>query len=93
MASFEEGGGDEMDGKGWKPEYGISPEGIDALGYIEALPREVRRELIDAIGKLCRREGYLSLHDDVRDRLGTANEDAAGKLAKVIPLFRRSQRG
>lgn len=81
-----------MDGKGWKPEYGISPEGIDALGYIEALPREVRRELADAIANLCRREGYLSLHDDVRERLTGAKRER-GKLAKVIPIFRRSQRG
>ena len=83
-----------MDGKGWKPEYGISAEGIDALGYIEALPREVRRELAEAIGTLCRREGYLSLHDDLRARFapaGSAGDD--GKLAKVIPLFRHSRRG
>jgi hypothetical protein len=84
-----------MDGKGWKPEYGISPEGIDALGYIEALPREIRRELADAISTLCRQEGYLSLHDDVRQRLAGAGRERGerGKLAKVIPLFRRSQRG
>jgi len=83
-----------MDGKGWKPEYGISAEGIDALGYIEALPREVRRELAEAIGTLCRREGYLSLHDDVRQRLGRSEgEQGKGKLAKVIPLFRHSRRG
>jgi hypothetical protein len=81
-----------MDGKGWKPEYGISPEGVEALGYIEALPREVRRELADAIATLCRREGFLSLHDDVRQHLADARRDH-GKLAKVIPLFRRSQRG
>ena len=83
-----------MDGKGWKPEYGISAEGIEALGYIEALPREVRRELAEAIGTLCRREGYLTLHDDVRKRLGRAQlASGGGKLAKVIPLFKRSQRG
>ena len=82
-----------MDGKGWKPEYGISAEGIDALGYIEALPREVRRELADAIGALCRREGYLSLHDDVHERLGLEKSPAGEKLAKVIPLFRSFQRG
>jgi hypothetical protein len=80
-----------MDGKGWKPEYGISAEGIEVLGYLEALPKEVRRELADAIGTLCRREGYLSLHDDVRNRVGENAESR--KLAKVIPLFRRSQRG
>jgi len=89
---FRGGGRRRVDGKGWKPEYGISPEGIEALGYIEALPREVRRELVDAIGKLCRREGYLSLHDDVRARVSPPQRDG-DKLAKVIPLFRRSQRG
>ena len=82
-----------MDGKGWKPEYGISVEGIEVLGYLEALPREIRREMADAIAALCRREGYLSLHDE----LGRSNEEAEpadpGKLAKVIPIFRRSQRG
>jgi hypothetical protein len=46
-----------MDGKGWKPEYGISAEGVELLGYLEALPQEVRRELADAIGTICRREG------------------------------------
>ena len=81
-----------MDGKGWKPEYGISAEGIEVLGYLEALPREVRRELVDGIAALCRREGYLSLHD-----LGPSQEQSGPKaprnLAKVIPIFRRSQRG
>ena len=82
-----------MDGKGWKPEYGISAEGIEVLGYLEALPREIRREMADGIAALCRREGYLSLHDD----LGRSGEQAESadpeKLAKVIPIFRRSQRG
>ena len=81
-----------MDGSGWKPEYGISPEGREMLGYVEVLPRDVRRELIDAIATLCRREGYLSLHDDVRDRL-PAPDAPDRALAKVIPLFRRSRRG
>jgi hypothetical protein len=82
-----------MDGRGWKPEYGISPEGIEMLGYVEALPREVRRELAEAIATLCRREGYLSLHDDVRERMPSAAPAEEATLAKVIPLFRRSQRG
>jgi hypothetical protein len=82
-----------MDGRGWKPEYGISAEGIDVLGYVEALPRDVRAELARAIATLCRREGYLSLHDDVRERIGGSQDSADGELAKVIPLFRRSQRG
>jgi hypothetical protein len=83
-----------MDGKGWKPEYGISPEGVDILGYVEALPREVRRELAEAVGQLCRQEGYLSLHDDVRAALGKEKRPPErARLAKVIPIFRRSQRG
>jgi hypothetical protein len=82
-----------MDGRGWKPEYGISPEGIEMLGYLEALPRDVRRELVEAIATLCRREGYLSLHDDVCDGMANAAPDEESTLAKVIPLFRRSQRG
>ncbi|TMB12111.1 MAG: hypothetical protein E6J66_07085 [Deltaproteobacteria bacterium] len=82
-----------MDGRGWKPEYGISAEGIDILGYVEALPRDVRGELARAIATLCRREGYLSLHDDVSECIGRSQQAADGELAKVIPLFRRSQRG
>ena len=82
-----------MDGRGWKPEYGISAEGIDILGYVEALPRDVRAELAQAIATLCRREGYLSLHDDVGECIGRSRQAADGELAEVIPLFRRSQRG
>jgi len=82
-----------MDGKGWKPEYGISREGIEILGYFEVLPEDVRRELADAIAALCRREGYLSLHDDLRERLQREPSDGDEGLAKVIPLFRRFQRG
>ena len=82
-----------MDGKGWKPEYGISAEGVEVLGYLEALPKDVRRELTNAIAALCRREGYLSLHDDVGKSLARSDPDEGGDLAKVIPLFRRSQRG
>ena len=82
-----------MDGKGWKPEYGISAEGIEVLGYLEALPREVRREMADAIAALCRREGYLSLHDDIGTAAPKAEPEDPEKLAKVIPLFRRSLRG
>jgi hypothetical protein len=82
-----------MDGRGWKPEYGISAEGIDILGYVEALPRDVRAELARAIATLCRREGYLSLHDDVGECIGRSRQAADGELAEVIPLFRRSRRG
>ena len=75
--------GARMDGRGWKPEYGISPEGTEMLGYLEALPRDVRRELVEAIATLCRREGYLSLHDDVGDRMPSAasDEEVAGLIA------------
>ena len=83
-----------MDGRGWKPEYGISPEGVKILGYIEALPREVRDELADAIAHLCRSEGYFSLHDDLRDALAHKGEPETGTDdAKVIPLFRARRRG
>jgi hypothetical protein len=79
-----------MDGRGWKAEYGISVEGIEMLGYIEALPREARRELLEAMAKLCRKEGYLSLHDDLRVALASADETSARPQAdNVIPLFRK----
>ena len=54
-----------MDGKGWKPEYGISPEGVEILGWVEALPREARRELAATVEMLCRAQGYISLNDEV----------------------------
>ncbi len=83
-----------MDGKGWKPQYGISAEGVEMLGYVEALPREARRELVRAVARLCRSEGYLSLHDDLRTAVERARERAARPQgAKVIPLFRNRQRG
>jgi hypothetical protein len=72
-----------MDGRGWKPEYGISAEGIRMLGFVEALPREVRLELVAEIERRCRGEGFLSLHDSVRPVEEPVNEG----LAKVIPLF------
>jgi hypothetical protein len=78
----------QMDGKGWRPEYGISAEGIEILGFIEALPREVRRELTKAVAATCRRQGYLSLHDDLRARL-LRERLREGKEAKVIQLFPR----
>jgi predicted glycosyltransferase len=80
-----------MDGKGWKPQYGISAEGIEILGFVEALPREARRELADAVAKLCRKEGYLSLHDDLRDAIEKARRPP--RSGKVIPLFKARQRG
>jgi hypothetical protein len=70
-----------MDGRGWKPEYGISAEGVKILGFVEALPRDVRQELLDEVERRCRRAGFYSLHD----RLGAAEEEE--RIAKVIPLF------
>jgi hypothetical protein len=72
-----------MDGRGWKPEYGISAEGVRILGFVEALPREVRQELLAEVERRCRAEGFLSLHDTVRPP-----EKEKEKLAQVIPLFR-----
>src|SRR5207245_2870155 len=51
--------------KGWQEECGISEEGVDILGWVEALPREARRELAATVEMLCRAQGYLSLHEDV----------------------------
>ena len=82
-----------MDGKGWKPEYGISPEGIEVLGFVEALPREARRELAEAVRALCRSEGYLSLHDDLRMVMSRRRpRRASRRMGKVIPLFRHQRR-
>lgn len=78
-----------MDGKGWKPQYGISPEGIELLGYVEALPREARRELLEAVAKLCRKQGYLSLHDDLRTAVEKAAPRPRQKQGEVIQLFRK----
>jgi hypothetical protein len=80
-----------VDGKGWKPQYGISPEGIEILGFVEALPREARRELALAVAKLCRSEGYLSLHDDVRKLIERTQRPP--QTGKVIPLFSSRRRG
>ena len=82
-----------MDGKGWKPQYGISPEGIEMLGYLEALPREARRELVQEMARRCRKEGYLSLHDDLRSAVEGAVEKAdplpRERIGNVIQLFRK----
>jgi len=51
--------------KGWQSEYGISDEGIEILGWVEALPREARRELAATVEMLCRAQGYLSLNDEI----------------------------
>jgi hypothetical protein len=80
-----------MDGNGWKMEYGISQEGIEVLGYLEALPQEARREMAEYIAKLCKAEGYTSLQDGLgalMERMAAQPEQAPGELANVIPLFK-----
>ena len=83
-----------MDGKGWKPHYGISAEGIELLGYLEALPRDARLEFLQEVAAKCRSAGYISLHDDLREAVEKA--EALGgdgeERAKVIPLFSRRRR-
>jgi hypothetical protein len=61
-------------------------EGVKVLGFVEALPREARRELLEAIRETCRQQGYLSLHDDLRAHFAAERERP--RMAKVIP-FRR----
>jgi hypothetical protein len=51
--------------KGWQDECGISPEGVEILGWVEALPPEARRELAATVEMLCRAQGYVSLHDEI----------------------------
>jgi len=51
--------------KGWQDECGISDEGVEILGWVEALPREARRELAATVEMLCRAQGYVSLHDEI----------------------------
>jgi hypothetical protein len=51
--------------KGWQSGFGISEEGIEILGWVEALPREARRELAATVEMLCRAQGYISLNDEI----------------------------
>ena len=51
--------------KGWQTDCGISDEGVEILGWVEALPSEARRELAATIEMLCRAQGYVSLNDEV----------------------------
>ena len=82
-----------MNGKGWKPEYGISAEGIELLGYLEALPREARLEFLQEVAAKCRSAGYLSLHDDLRAAVEKVEAaDAEVQPGRVIPLFRKPGR-
>jgi hypothetical protein len=51
--------------KGWQGDCGISDEGVEILGWVEALPREARRELAATVEMLCRAQGYVSLNDEI----------------------------
>ena len=70
---------------------GLSAEARDILGFVEALPREARRELVAVVEQLCRSQGYHSLHDGVielaRERERRLVPDRARRrdeLAEVI---------
>ena len=71
--------------KGWQDECGISAEGVEILGWVEALPREARRELAATVEMLCRAQGYVSLNDEIvlLDR---------ERRARQIPRARRGRR-
>jgi len=51
--------------KGWRGECGISDEAVEILSWVEALPREARRELAATVEMLCRAQGYISLDDEI----------------------------
>jgi len=76
-----------MDGKGWKPEYGISAEGIEssvpeALSpHPPPLPKEGPRVVPNAIAAICRREGYCR-----------CTTTSTKRLAPNEPARRRSDR-
>ncbi|HYV67838.1 MAG TPA: hypothetical protein VE964_16450 [Myxococcales bacterium] len=72
--------------KGWRGECGISDEGVEVLGWIEALPREARRELAATVEMLCRAQGYISLNDEIV----TLDEERRQRLP--LPLRARRPR-
>jgi hypothetical protein len=78
-----------MDGKGWKPEYGITLEGKKILGFVEALPRNAREELLTTIEVFCRAQGYVSLHDS----FALPPEATSAQMAQVIPILRSRKVG
>ena len=77
-----------MDGKGWKPEYGITLEGKKILGFVEALPKDAREELLTTIEVFCRSQGYVSLHDSFALKPEEQQESKTSELAQVIPILR-----
>ncbi len=82
-----------MDGSGWKPEYGLSAEGEELLGFVEALPADARREIVAAVAAHCRAAGYVTFHDDLHAfGVRPDGERPPERLARVIPFRRRSSR-
>ena len=77
-----------MDGKGWKPEYGITLEGKKILGFVEALPKDAREELLTTIEVFCRSQGYVSLHDSFALKPEEQQGSKSSELAQVIPILR-----
>lgn len=80
-----------MDGKGWKPEYGITFEGKRVLGFIEALPKHAREGLLTTVEMFCRSQGYVSLHDSLAlsaEEKQQSQESGSGQMAQVIPILR-----
>lgn len=80
-----------MDGKGWKPEYGITLEGKTILGFVEALPKDAREELMTTVEVYCRSQGYVSLHDSFAlkpEEKAQEQRAESGQLAQVIPILR-----
>ena len=77
-----------MDGKGWKPEYGMTLEGRTMLGFVEALPKHAREELLATVEVFCRSQGYVSLHDSFALKPDEQQAQAGDKLAQVIPILR-----
>lgn len=75
----------------WAGEGDLSAEARDILGFVEALPRDARRELVAVVELLCRSQGYHSLHDGVielsrvrQSRLVPDRARRRDELAEVI---------
>lgn len=79
-----------MDGTGWKPEYGITIEGKKILGFIEALPKNAREELLTTVEGYCRSQGYVSLHDSfaLKAEEQQGQQSGSSQMAQVIPILR-----
>src|SRR3989442_13233165 len=50
--------------KGWQGEGGISDEGVEVLGWGDALPREAHRELCGTVESIFRAQGCMSVNGE-----------------------------